>query len=171
MPLANGSYRDPIPLIQFLSSNGDGTGTTDAIGNYSVTPLTLYIQPDPEEVLVINELICHVSDSGKFLQGVYGSLASPLTNGIIIQVSDNSGIILPITNSHPIKSNDDYMHLTEMALQDFGGVADSLRASFTASHFGTELLLHGALNQKLEIIISDNCTGLDDHHFIVHGYR
>lgn len=171
MPLSSGKHRDTIPLIKFLSDIGDGTGVTDGIGDYSSIPLTLFIQPPEDEVWIIHELIAHVVDAGKFGQSIYGSLASGLAVGVAIKVTNDTDTLLDITNGHPIKTNSEFMHFSDMYLQDFGGVADSLRASFKADLFGIELALDGSQNHKLEVTLNDNFQGLIDHHFIIHGFR
>ena len=171
MPLSNGAYRDPIPLIQFLSVNGDGTGAHDAIGDYSGTPLVLYVQPPDGEIYVLTQFIMHVSDAGKFLQDKYGALVAALPNGIEIQILDDDGVILDITRGEPVKTNDEYMHISDVDLQEWGGIADSLRATLTKESFGTEIRLDGSQNQRLVVTLNDSFIGLIDQHFMIRGYK
>ena len=113
----------------------------------------------------------HLSDAGKFPQDKYGALASALVNGIEVCVRDDDGIIFDLTNGDPIKTNDHFMHLGEIQLQEFGGTADSLSAVFNAADFGGELILNGALNQRIEVTLNDNFVGLIDQNFSVRGFR
>lgn len=171
MPLSSGKHRDPIPLIQFLSINGDGTGAHNVIGNHSGAEAIYYIQPPDGEVYVITEFISHISDAGKFLQDKYGALAAALPVGVKMQIVDDNDILLDITNGDLIKTNDEFMHISDVRLQEWGGIADSLRSVLSSSNFGIELRLDGAQNQRLEVTVNDNFTGLIDQHFMVRGYK
>ena len=172
MPYSSGKHKDDEFLSQFLSTGGDGSGTTNAIGNYAV-PTSFFIQPPTDIVYEIALLEFHISDAGKFGQTEYANLGAALSTGIIVKTSDDVGDIFIITNGEPIKTNDDYFHIaTLLNLHDWGGVDDTLFVTLNfVDRYGSPLLLDGDQNQKLEIILEDNFAGLIDHHFIASGIK
>jgi hypothetical protein len=92
-----------FPLIQFLSTNGDGTGTINAVGDYTATPTPFYIQPSATAVYVITELLLQLSDVGAaFALDEYGNLNAPLINGVLIRAKRGSAITLDILGGQPI---------------------------------------------------------------------
>ena len=97
------------PLIRYLDTNGDGTGTKDANGNYSVTPATFYIKPPLNEIYSITEFLIHVSDAQNFTITGFGSIAA-LTNGINIYAKRNNIISIDVMDGIPIKTNPQLLH-------------------------------------------------------------
>ncbi len=167
-----GVYADPIRFVQFLSTNGDGTGVINAVGDYT-TPEIFYIKPTNDEVIEIDRLVIHILDSGTLPVGEYGGLGSALTNGIDIQVTNARSISRSILPS-VIKSNVGLLHLTDLgfSLVSFTGGIESITAVFDCKNGrGRCLILDGSQDHKLEILLSDNFTGLVDHHFIAHGFK
>jgi hypothetical protein len=157
------------PLIRYLDTNGNGTGTKTAIGNYSITPATFFIQPSAAQNFVITELVFQYSDSGGFPIAGYGSGAI-LTNGIRFEAVIN-GVTFDLLDGLRIKRNDDYFHLiTNTKLQLFSGSGGTVNGSFNISDFGVPLKLKGATADKLQIILNDNFSLLVDQTFVVHGY-
>lgn len=167
MPKSSGGHRDPIPLLQKLSSNGDGTGTTSAIGDYSVTPLTIFIAPIAGEVYVIDKLVVHIADNGSFVRSGYGAGAA-LTNGVQIQVSDSSGVLYSLLSGSPVIDNEGWMHVGEFDREQFSASEDSVSVSLIPA---TNIILDGSQGHKLEVILNDNFSTLPDQHFIAHGYK
>lgn len=172
MPKSTGGYRDPIPLNRLLDENGDGTGNEDAADNYSITPATFFIQPPDGEVFVIDELSFHITSGTVMGADKYGDLAA-LTNGIQVNVTMknmNGTSLLP--NGGMLKRNDQFLFWGPTALRivNFTGGKDSLIASYRADSFKQELILDGAQEHKIEIILNDNFTSLLSHHFIAHGH-
>jgi len=68
---------------RFLDTNGDGTGTKSATGNYAESPVSFFIQPPAGEVFRLNRMLVHIEDSGTFDSGSYGN-GITLTNGITV---------------------------------------------------------------------------------------
>jgi hypothetical protein len=160
-----------FPLIRFLDTNGDGTGTKNAIGNYSGAATPFYIAPPADQVYSVTELLIQLSDNGAFGQSVWGSMASALTNGLLIRAKRNTTVVLDILDGIPIKTNDQLSHLTSrVTLLTWSGSTNTLQASFTTAEFGTPLYLNGALDESLEIVCNDDFSGLIDQTFVVHGY-
>jgi len=68
---------------QYLSTDGDGTGTIEATGNYSVTKGYFSIQPPANQVYVITRMNVIIRDTSITAEK-YGGIASGLTNGLRI---------------------------------------------------------------------------------------
>lgn len=168
-----GIYSDPIPLSQFLSTNGDGTGDTNAVVDYSSGEV-YYIQPAIDEIIEIHKLVIHLVDSGALPAEVYGGLASDLTNGIDIVVT-NEGSIARSIMPGLLKANDELAHLGNggVELLNFTGGIDTLTGhiDFIKMIGPRGLILDGSQNHKLEILFNDTFVGLNDHHFIAHGKK
>lgn len=166
-----GIPQDPIVVHQFLSINGDGTGTINAIGDYSSTSAVFYIQPAINEVMIIHELLLHILDSGAMPAGSYGSGAA-LTNGLQVFITNARSPRLSMLPG-PIKTNSNFMHcgLNAFNLINFSGGIDGIIASFRPNNFGTPILLDGSQEHKIEVILNDSFVGFSDHHFIAHGFK
>ena len=169
-----GIYSDPVPLSQFLSINGDGTGATNAIVDYSGGEV-YYIQPAAGEIMEIRKLTLHIVDSGALPAAVYGGLGAALTTGIDIVIT-NEGSIARSVLPGLIQANDDLAHLGNggVELLNFTGGVDTLTAHLDFREImGTPhgLILDGDRNHKLEVLFEDSFVGLNDHHFIAHGTK
>ena len=161
------------PVLRGLDTVGDGSGTKDFIGNYSVTPTQAKIKPELYQVFILTEFIVQYSDAGKFQQGVYGSLATALPNGIIIGAYDkNDNLIFSLSNGTPIKTNDIWLHEGyHVALQEWGtATTTTLTATFDAVAFGTNFALNGRNQEYLKVTLQDDFTGLIDQNFLVKGF-
>jgi hypothetical protein len=157
------------PLIRYLDTNGDGTGTKDANGDYSVTPETFFIQPPAGEIYSITEFLIHIADSSNFTITGFASIAA-LTNGINVYAKRNGQTLIDVMDGIPIKTNPQLLHLTHrVALLDFVAGGNSLVVSYHSEDFGTSLVMHGDLGDTLEVVLNDDLSGIDDMHFIVHG--
>ncbi len=162
-----GIYSDPIPLIQYLSDVGDGSGNVNANGDYT-TPDMFFIQPAADEIMEIEKLIIHITDGGVLAIGSYGAL-SALTNGIEILVTNEGSISRSIV-PEVLKTNGDLLHLgPDSSIYNFTSSIDAIIATLD---FGNKpLILDGSQGHKIEVLLSDNLTGLSDHHFIAHGFK
>lgn len=160
-----------IPVNQFLSDVGDGTGNVNANGDYSVTPKTFFIQPAATEIIILNELVIHIVNGGALPATVYGGLAGALTNGINVTLTNSrvaAGLILPVN----IKNNADLIHTGgNFNLINFSGGVDAIAATIDFKKSHMPLILKGSEGHKLEVILTDNFTGLNDHHFTAKGYK
>ena len=170
MPNVANTYQASIPIIQLLSTNGDGTGTSNAVGDYSAAPTNFYIQPPVGHIYVISELIFHCSDHGTYTIDGYGA-STALTNGIAGIVYQGATAIFNLFGGRLIQTNDDYLHVSaNYQLVTFASNYQSQIVSYNANSFGTVLRLNGSLNQKLQLELHDDFTFLDDQYFLAHGY-
>ena len=179
-PTGSGYGPVPTPIYRYLDTNGDGTGTKNAIGNYTGEDGTLeipaegvtsfFIQPAPGEIFRIQRMIVNVHDAQKFKPEEYGNLTA-LTNGIFVRVSNN-GTTLDLTDGVPVKTNGSWGALCFDAelYSAAAGNGDYLRVRWTFAASGYPIRLVGDNNDRLEVVLNDNFTGLLDHYFQVQGY-
>ena len=171
MPEPGGAYRDLKPFFRLLDTVGDGTGDDNAAQNYAITPATFRIIPAANEVIILEQLLVHISDNSSFAPTGYGGRAA-LGNGYqIIATMPNMNAENLLANGDVIKHNDDFLHWGPGALDliKFTGGADSSVGAYRAVNFGVDFVLDGSQGHKIEITLNDDFSTLVDHHFIVHG--
>jgi hypothetical protein len=156
-------------LVRFLDTNGDGTGTKNAIGNYSLVAQPFFIQPASNEIFLIYSFLMQLSDSGAlFSIDEYGNLNTALTNGLLVRLKRAGVVTLDLLDGQPIKINDHYAHLAQQVqLIDWAGTANTLRAEFTVG--AGPYVLYGSEQDRLEVLCNDNFTGLIDQTFLARG--
>lgn len=172
----------PIPVIPFtnktpftllLSSNGDGTGTTNAKGNYSVgSPGVFYLQPPSNEIWCINSLSILITDDGIIDAGAYGD-GLVLANGYLLQIKSSATVLLDLAAGSPIKTNPDWGRLGGDAyLLDWGTGNDALSIILHFCElFGLPLRLNGANNERIQFTCQDNTSGLVSQYLQAMGYK
>lgn len=154
-----------IPFLRFLDTNGDGSGISDATGNYSVTPQDFYCQPGENEAFLVDKIIGHYSMAGQITQSGYAA-GPALTNGVDIYVTLRN-ISRTLTNGHPIINNDDWLHHGfVLYVTTFQGINDSVQVTLD---FPRPVPLYGNTNDKFVITLNDNFAFLTDQHFTLHG--
>lgn len=162
-----------VPVVQFLSSNGDGTGTTNFAGDYSSTQGRGYITPSKGEIINIKRISLHLSDNGIFARDGFAA-GSAITNGLTISAVIN-GVTYPYTGV--IKTNDDLPHwFTSFNLTLWNSVANTLTGHIDFSLFdenNTDTQPHLKLQngESINLYLNDNLTGLVEVLAIVHGFK
>lgn len=157
-------------IFRYLDINGDGSGNENANGNYSVTPETFYIQPPEGEIYEIHRLVISIEDTNNFQAEEYGDLGSALTNGIQVRLQDDSGTISDYTNGSKVKTNAQWGGLCyDVDVKSWGAGNELLVARITFVKAGQPILLRGDHNERLEIVLSDNLSGLISHQFMAQG--
>lgn len=171
MPLENGGYSIPAPLVQFLDTNGDGTGVVNAIGNYSITAEKFLVAPPSGTIYTVNELLFHIGASGNFSAQNYAGIIGGLANGVSVTVERAGVPIFDILGGHPIKNNTEFGHLSgDFRVVSFAGGPDTaIVASLRSTSFETGLNLYGSLSDALVVSLNDDFTSLTDQHFVAHG--
>ena len=163
-----------MPLFRLLDTNGDGSGTTNAIGDYDPTAEIFYIQPPAGTVYRIARMIVHAEDGPSMTAEEYGNLGSALTNGIAVRVQDDSGTIVSLTDDFLIKSNAHWAAMCFDADVKTWGVTPSnelLAVRWTFTKAGQYIRLDGDNNERLEVLLNDEFDGLVSHYFFVQGYN
>lgn len=122
-------------IYQLLSTNGDGTGTANANGDYSSTPTSFKISSDEIERVEIWRMLVGIQDTGAFDAAKYGNGVT-LTNGIKLRLMDKLDQVIETYTPEPIKSNGgwaflchDFNHLAMGTGDEIGTV----RWTFTKS--------------------------------------
>ena len=166
LPVADGAIYEPD--FRMLDVDGDGTGNTQANGNYSVTPEIFYIQPAAGEILRISRMIISYTDAGGMTNNEYGNIGAALTNGVIVRKQNNSGTLNLITGTLPVKINSDWgAHCYDFKVLQYGAGNDLALARWTFKESGAPIRLVGDNNERLEVLLNDNFTGLETHCFKV----
>ena len=156
-------------ISQHLDTVGDGSGTVNAVGDYSVTPGVFKIAPGAGEVFRLTRLIGYIEDAGTFDSGAYGNNIT-LTNGISIDY-DFSGGTVDLLGGETIKTNTEWAsHCFDSRLDTYGAGNESLVFRWTFARSGQLIRLDGDANEELRLTFNDNLTGLVVHHFLVQGY-
>lgn len=159
-------------LYRFLDTDGDGTGTKNAIGDYSDTgdgETIFYIAPPENQVYEIARILPSVKDAGSFDSGNYGNGIS-LSNGVVIRVSDADGVLVDLTDGNPIITNADWATLCyDVDISSFGSGNEYLHARWTFSKAGQPIKLYGDAGHKLEVVLHDDFSDLVSHYFMVQG--
>lgn len=164
--------QNPI-ITHILDTNGDKTGAIEATGNYSVTPEIFYIQPPAGEIWQLTRMLFFVEDGAGFDPDTWGS-GTALTNGIILRIQDDSGTIFDFTEQDPIKTSGHLgLYMYDTTLLDFGAgnTNEVLNARYTFAKSGATVRVIGDNNERLEVLLNDDFTGLVSQHFMVQGFK
>ncbi len=155
-----------IYFSRFLDTNGDGTGTKNAIGDQA--GIDFFITPDIGTYLDVARLIVQITDVGNMKPANYGNLAE-LTNGIQLLKIAADGIETDYTDGFVIKTNGQWArYCFDAILSISGGVEQNyvdVRWTFTKG--GAELML--LAGDKFIVRLDDNFTGLIGHTFVAQG--
>jgi hypothetical protein len=151
-PGSTGFGTIPTIFSKHLDTNGDGTGTKNAIGDYSATPEIFYIQPSSTEIIRVWRMMVLVSGpKGRFYTDSYGS-RDMLTNGVQIRAQDDSGTLIDFTDDVTIKTNGEWGQFCYDA-EVYAG------------------------NERLEVVLNDDFSlnngtsdPLVEQYFVVQGY-
>jgi len=156
-------------LCRYLDTIGDGSGTKNANGDFSVTPKTFFIQPPATQIFRISRLLINIRDTGSLDTGNYGNNIT-LTNGIQIKLVDDFSTLLDLTDGLPIFTNIDWnKYCFNLDISTFGAGDQYLNLRWSFFRGQTILRLKGANNERLEAQLNDNFTSLVQHFFLVQG--
>lgn len=156
---------------RYLDTNGNGTGTDSAIGDYSSVEGIFYVQPSLNQVLTLHRLIVCIQDGQGFRAERYVSLGAALSNGVALRVSNDKGIVTDVTNGNPIVNNAGWGGLCyDVDLKTWGAGDEILLARYSFDKAGTQIALDGDNGDKFEVLLNDNFTGVVTHRFMVQGH-
>jgi hypothetical protein len=161
------------PICRFLDTVGDGTGTKNANGNYAAATV-FRIQPGANQVFVIKTLTWFMRDNSAFNSGSYGG-GLTLTNGVILRTQNGGGTIYNFMDGLNVFTNADIARLA--GIIDYVDLSSGTGDDFLRAVIDFEQLLGQPLtltqtnnNERLEIVLQDNFTGLIQHRFQAGGY-
>jgi hypothetical protein len=155
-------------LYRYLDTNGDGTGTKLAIGNYAV-PTDFKIVPTSGQTLLIERMIVNIRDNGVLTADGYGAGAA-LTNGVSIAVKDSGGVVQDITDGIKVKLNAQWGRQNyDIKATDFGAGDNFVLDRWSFFKAGDPLVVDGRLGQYFAVTLNDDFSFLVDHTFYVNA--
>ena len=157
-------------VFKFLENEA---GETAAIGEYQDAELgetDFFFQPEAGQIVDLHRMIVQVRDAGSPDSGKYGNDID-LTEGIRVLVLDSEGgIILDLTDGHPIKTNAEWARKCFDSVPSSYGSGDAyVSVRWTFSKAGMPLTLSGDRGERLAVRLNDDYSGLKDHSFQVQG--
>ena len=160
-------------IDRFASTTGAIDGSINATGDYSGTADIFYVQPPVDENYALYRMIVTIEDSGTFDAENYGAFNAELTNGITVRVvNDDDGVVEALTDGLPIKANVDWgTYCYDVDLKTWGVGDTVLLVRWTFTRDSGPILLRGSKNERLEIVLNDNFTGLVSHLFCLNGKK
>ncbi len=159
-------------IAQYLDTVGDGTGTIEAIGNYSGAETDFFIQPPAGCIYELSRAIITIEDNGSIDSGGYGNNSSPLTNGIRVEVRLNGQPVNVLTAQVNIKRTADWKGLCfDGEVADFGAGNSFFVVRWTFTKDGD--LIRLTENDVLAFVLNDNFVtqGLIGQRFLVKGKK
>jgi len=158
----------PILTLPF-SENGDGTGVTNANGNYSALPLSLKIAPPESQNYKIGRIMIELVGTGNFKIDEYGN-GPPLDNGIVATVENPSGVLYTLT-AFPIQTTMDWAgHCYDLTILGLPGNVQCASVAWSFEHYGTTVRLRGDDGHFMRLLFQDDLTALDKHRFMAQGF-
>ena len=162
--------------LRLADTDGDGSGTKNAIGNYAGSPTVFKVQAQSGEHIIIQRLIMGMTGDSFANADEYGS-GPALTVGIHLYVTDNRGVIqyYLTDEDHPVKSNGHWAHMCydytrfNTAFPN-GDEYAAVRWTFGKSGKPVELLPGWSLNILLQDDFRTVTTGLKENHFNLQGH-
>jgi hypothetical protein len=169
-----------LPFSQYLSTNGESTGTTSMLVNGSTTNVDFYIKAKSYDVY-INTIIFEIADAGAVLNK-FGAL-SALTNGLEFYYFNQTNGKYTIESS--LKTNYDFVKLANFE-PAYGTAANAFQLTNAISAaeayvgvidmedvFGLQwgLKLRANTTDTLGFTVKDNITALDAMTIKVYGIR
>jgi len=157
-----------IIFSRFLDTNGDGTGTKDAVGNYA-SDTDFYIECPANQKYVVSRVLVTISDTGSLAAGEYGNISLTGDEGVSI-IIEQRGVENDLTDGIPITSNACWHRIAgvDMVRSSFGSGDDFLSIRYSFFKHGTEVVLN--TGDKLIARLNGNLSGLTSHYFTVQGY-
>jgi len=155
-------------LYRILDTNGDGTGTKNAVGDYG-TPEDFYIEAPAGYTYFLNRLLVHIGDASTLNGDEYGNKTA-LSIGATLKVLDGATEVLDILDGLTIQKNADWGRVAyDVHIFDEGTGDNYVMARLTFGAAGSPLKLDPG--QRLCVRLSDDMTGIDEQYFKVQGYR
>lgn len=159
------------PFLEFMDTNGDGTGVKNAVGDYSATPTNFfYTRPAGSEGnLFINSLKIHLQSPVKINAQGYGNNMGPLDNGIILFLEDESQVMTrDFTSGIPIKTNSDWSKYgARTGIEPYSGGDYFFKASFRAVEPTKPVLIPP--EHSIGLTLNDDFSSLISQTFFLEG--
>jgi hypothetical protein len=161
-------------ISRFLDTNGNGTGTKIANGDYSPAgsgQTIFFCQPASGEIFRITRMIVNIEDNAVLQAGGYGAQVSPLASGITVRTANGAIPTQDLTDGLPITSNAAWGRFCfDVLLTDFGAGNNFVSVRWTFAKGGTLIRLDGDQDDRLEVVLNDDLDFLVNHTFMIQGY-
>ncbi len=157
-------------LYRALDTVGNGTGTKNAVGDYSSTETHFNIT-DPNQHFYITRLLVHIEDTGSFTTAGYGAIsAGTITNGIKIHIQDPAlNELIDLTDGLPITSNNAWGRVCyDIKLENWASGNGAIHARWTFTNAGHPLRIDKG--HHFAAVLNDDFTGLVSQYFFVEGF-
>jgi hypothetical protein len=165
-----GFYGSNTLFSRFADTNGNGTGTKNANGDYSSSAEVFYLQPPAGVAYRVHRMIVSLEDTTGMTAQEYGNLAAALGNGVEIMVKDDSGTVADLTDGIPVKTNAQWGRMCyDVDVKTWGQGDELLVARWTFAKSGAAIVLNGNHNGRIEVLLNDDLRGLISHYFLVQG--
>ena len=171
MPIPKDYISPEFNLYQFLDTNGDESGTTDALGDHSGAADDYFIAPPSDKVYELSRLIIFIQSTGVIATNKYGDQTA-LTNGIKVIIE--SGGVETLLNKVAVKTHDDWAGICfNSEALNYGNVAGksvAIRWSFFKAE--RNIYLNGANSDKFIFRLNDDFSvSLVHHRFYMQGVK
>jgi len=162
------TYRSQDFIAQYLDTDGDDTGTKNAIGDYSSTADIFYFEPTRRAEIA--RMVIHIRDDGSWRHERYGGISGGLTNGVRIRVSDDDGVVINLDGGVAIKTNASWGRVCyDVRIDTVGAGQTMLSSRWTFMKSGIPIALDPDRGEKLEVVLNDDLSALEEHYFMVQG--
>jgi hypothetical protein len=170
-PVSNRANTSPI--FRYLDTAGDGSGTKEVLGDYSVTPDDIYIEPPDTWNYYISRMIVTVVDGTLNNADLYGGLGGALSNGISVLKTSGATTLSDYTDGLPVKTNGNWATLCHDVTvhTGFANGNDYQTIRWTLARSGGIVMLRSAFSERLVVRVNDDFSGLVSHLFMVQGYQ
>jgi len=165
-----------LPRAWIADTDGDGTGTTNAVGNYASAAEVFKVTGGADTTvygpgtgaLAVYRLVGQIGVAGNPDAAAYGN-DIPLTNGIVLGVWDSSDtLVVDYTDGDPILTNSDWSRLAyDVEVSDYGIGDNFVRVRLTFSKFGGPIVIPEGHYVGVEC--HDDLTDLVTHKFTFEG--
>jgi len=161
------------PLNRLLDTIGDGSGVTNAVGDYSVVAATLRIAPPAGEIYEIAQLQVEIETQlgGPSIRpSRYGDIVGGLSTGIDIHTHDGVSVLRQITETGKnIEDNRDWIRNAYEVSTETDQSSGFMHVLWDFAKQDAKIVLDGDLSHELRVVLNDDLSSLVGHTFTVKG--
>jgi hypothetical protein len=160
------------PVLRFLDTVGDGSGTKDAAVDHSGAAEEYMLVPEADEAMRLYSLRVYIRDATTFNSNGYGAISSsPLTNGVQVLVKDGTGTLLDLLHEEPVKCNAHWLRVGDADPGEaFGAGSTILTVTVPLARSGVPIRVNGFDSEYLAVVLNDDFSALTEHYFWVEGF-
>ena len=144
------------PLVQFFVNDA----VTNAIVDYSSAAGSFVLQPGASATWRVREITTHIL-GGVLVNMGYGSLVA-LTNGIIVQMKNASGVIANLVGGIALKRHEHWERIGATVTEHANSMSAVLQ-------FKDAIRLRGASGEYLQVTLNDDFSAATEHYFLGRG--